>query len=202
MDPLTLAAITGGFSAVKTAVQGVRSALQTADDVGAIAGQIDKLFTTHSEAAKRVQSAKKNKLPNNKWAKFLKFRLKDDSDDETSLANVAAAKLAEKQQEEEIKRLAIEINRRFGANTWSEILDAQEQAKKEKAERLKEEKKRKDEEAARRALNQKGLIEKILLETGKVIFVLSFVVAMIAAIVYMKENKPPPLKKPPYLSQN
>ena len=202
MDPLTLAAITGGFAAVKTAVQGVRSALQTADDVGAIAGQIDKLFTTHSEAAKRVQSAKKNKLPNNKWAKFLKFRLKDDSDDETSLANVAAAKLAEKQQEEEIKRLAIEINKRFGAGTWAEILEAQEQAKKEKAERLKEEKKRRKEAAAEKALKQKGLIERILLETSKAVLLLGFVAGIIVLLIYLKENRPPPLKTPPYLSQN
>ena len=202
MDPLTLAAITGGFAAVKTAVQGVRSALQTADDVGAIAGQIDRLFTTHSEASKRVQSAKKKKLPNNKWAKLLKFRLKDDSDDETSLANVAAAKLAEKQQEEEIKRLALEINKRFGAGTWAEILEAQEQAKKDKAERIKKQRKRKDEEAARRALNQKGLIEKILLETGKVILVLGFIVGMIATIIHLKENKSTSLKLPSHLRQN
>lgn len=202
MDPLTLAAITGGFAAVKTAVQGVRSALQTADDVGAIASQIDRLFTTHSEASKRVQSAKKNKLPKNKWAKILQFRLKDDSNDETSLANVAAAKLAQKQQEEEIRKLAIEINKRFGASTWDEILEAQAQAKKDKAERIKRQKKRRDEAAARKALNQKGLIEKILLETGKVIFVISFVAGMIATIVYVKENRPTSLKTPPYFLQD
>jgi hypothetical protein len=188
MDPLTLAAITGGFAAVKTAVQGVRSALQTADDVGAIASQIDRLFTTHSEASKRVQSAKKNKLPNNKFAKILKFRLKDDSNDETSLANVAAAKLAEKQQEEEIRKLAIEINRRFGASTWAEILEAQEEAKQKKAERIKRNKKRRDEEAARKSLNQKGLIEKIFLEFGKGIIVITLIGGMIATIVYLKKN--------------
>ena len=67
MDPLTLAAITGGFAAVKSAVQGVRTALNTAEDVGAIAGQIDRLFKTHGEAKKRIVSASKNKnLPNNK----------------------------------------------------------------------------------------------------------------------------------------
>ena len=71
MDPLTLAAITGGFTAVKTAVQGVRSALNTAEDVGAIAGQIDRLFKTQSEAKKRIDSAAKDKkLKNNKWAKL------------------------------------------------------------------------------------------------------------------------------------
>ena len=61
MDPLTLAAITGGFAAVKTAVKGVRTALNTADDVGAIAGQIERLFKTHGEAKKRIVSASKNK---------------------------------------------------------------------------------------------------------------------------------------------
>ena len=142
MDPLTLAAITGGFAAVKSAVQGVRTALNTAEDVGAIAGQIDRLFKTHSEAKKRIDSAAKDKkLKNNKWAKFVKFRLKDDGDDETSLANVAAAKLAQKQQEEDIKRLSIEINKRFGAGTWDEVLEEQQKRIEERTERIKKEKK-------------------------------------------------------------
>ena len=99
MDPITLAAITGGFAAVKSAVSGVRSALESADDVGAIAGHLDRLFATHSAAKKRVRDARKNKnLKNNKWAKLLKLRIGGDDADETSLANVAAAKLAEKQK--------------------------------------------------------------------------------------------------------
>ena len=61
------------------------------------------------------------------------------------MANVAAAKLAEKQQEEDIRRLAIEINKRFGADTWDEILDAQKVA-------IAEQKKRKEEEAQEKSL--------------------------------------------------
>ena len=169
MDPLTLAAITGGFAAVKSAVQGVRTALNTAEDVGAIAGQIDRLFKTHSEAKKRIDSAAKDKkLKNNKWAKFVKFRLKDDSDDETSLANVAAAKLAQKQQEEDIKRLSIEINKRFGAGTWDEVLEEQQ---------LK---------AERKALQQRDLWQTILIESGKIIAVGLFIAGMVAFIWYNK----------------
>lgn len=183
MDPLTLAAITGGFAAVKSAVQGVRTALNTADDVGAIAGQIERLFKTHGEAKKRIVSASKNKnLPNNKWAKFVRFKLKDDGDDETSLANVAAAKLAEKQQEEDIRRLAIEINKRFGADTWDEILDAQKVA-------IAEQKKRKEEEAQEKAyavLQQKSLIQRIFIEFGKWIAVGLFVAGMVAFIWHNK----------------
>ncbi len=44
MDPLTLAAVTGGFAAVKSAISGVRSALESADDVSSIATHIDMLF--------------------------------------------------------------------------------------------------------------------------------------------------------------
>ena len=95
MDPITLAAVTGGFAAVKSAISGVRSALESADDVSSIAGHIDTLFRTHGAAKKRIKEAEKKGLPKNKWAKFIKLTLKSDDNDETSLANVAAAKLAE-----------------------------------------------------------------------------------------------------------
>ena len=187
MDPLTLAAITGGFAAVKSAVQGVRSALNTAEDVGAIAGQIDRLFKTHGEAKKRIQSASKDKtLKNNKWAKFVKFKLKDDGDDETSLANVAAAKLAQKQQEEDIKRLSIEINKRFGMGTWDEILDEQKRLISERQERIKKQKKEQQLKAERKALQQRDLWQTILIESGKLIGIGLFIAGMIAFIWYNK----------------
>ena len=126
MDPVTLAAVTGGFAAVKSAISGVRSALESADDVSAIASHIDTLFKTHGAAKKRIKEAQ-NKKPTPAWQKLIKFRLGEDND-ETSLANITAAKLAEKQQEEDIRRLSIQINKRFGANTWDEILEAQKEA--------------------------------------------------------------------------
>jgi len=189
MDPITLAAITGGFAAVKSAVSGVRTALATADDVGAIAGHLDKLFTTHNAAKRRVKDARKNKnLKNNKWAKFLKLRIGGDDSDETSLANVAAAKLAEKQHDEEIKKLSIEINRRFGAGTWDEILEEQKKLIEEKKERIRKAKEKKKEEELQRALGKKALWEKILIESVKIIGVSLFLIGMIALLVYLKES--------------
>ena len=189
MDPITLAAITGGFAAVKSAVSGVRTALESADDVNAIAGHLDKLFTTHSAAKRRVKDARKNKnLKNNKWAKFLKLRIGGDDSDETSLANVAAAKLAEKQHDEEIKKLSIEINRRFGAGTWDEILEEQKKLIEEKKERLKKAREKKKEEELQRALGQKALWEKILIESVKIVGVGLFVIGMIVFVIYLKES--------------
>ena len=182
MDPLTLAAVTGGFAAVKSAISGVRSALESADDVGAIAGHIDTLFRTHGAAKKRIKEAEKNKLPKNKWAKFVKLTLKSDDNDETSLANVAAAKLAEKQQEEDIRKLSLQIDKRFGPGTWGEILEAQEQAKIERKKRLK----REAEERAEAKLQGRTFWQKVLIETGKVIFVILFIAGMIAFIWHNK----------------
>jgi len=182
MDPLTLAAVTGGFAAVKSAISGVRSALESADDVGAIAGHIDTLFRTHGAAKKRIKEAEKNKLPKNKWAKFVKLTLKSDDNDETSLANVAAAKLAEKQQEEDIRKLSLQIDKRFGPGTWGEILEAQEQAKVERKKRLK----REAEERAEAKLQGRTFWQKVLIETGKVIFVILFIAGMIAFIWHNK----------------
>ena len=182
MDPITLAAVTGGFAAVKSAISGVRSALESADDVGAIAGHIDTLFRTHGAAKKRIKEAEKKGLPKNKWAKFIKLTLKNDDYDETSLANVAAAKLAEKQQEEDIRRLSIQIDKRFGPGTWGEILEAQEQAKIERKKRLKKE----AEERAEASLQAKSFWHKLLIETVKVVGIIGFVAGMIAFIWHHK----------------
>tara|TARA_Y100000593_G_scaffold86955_1_gene166616 strand:+ start:1356 stop:1922 length:567 start_codon:yes stop_codon:yes gene_type:complete len=188
MDPLTLAAVTGGFAAVKSAISGVRSALESADDVSAIAGHIDTLFKTQGAAKKRIESAAKNKeLKNNKWAKFVKFKLKDDGDDETSLANVAAAKLAEIQAAEDIRRLSFEINKRFGPNTWQEILDLQQKRIEDRKRQALEIRKKKEELRERRALGQKALWQKILIEFGKILLVMAFIAGGILLLMHVKK---------------
>ena len=181
MDPLTLAAVTGGFAAVKSAISGVRSALESADDVSAIATHIDTLFKTHGAAKRKIKEAQK-KPPPSKWSKLIKFRLGDGDDDETSLANITAAKLAEKQQEEDIRKLAIEINKRFGADTWDEILEAQEQAVIKRKERLKKE----AEMRAEAKLQAKSFWEKFFIEVLKVVGVIIFVAGMILFIWHNK----------------
>ena len=183
MDPVTLAAVTGGFAAVKSAISGVRSALESADDVSAIASHIDTLFKTHGAAKKRIKEAQ-NKKPTPAWQKLIKFRLGEDND-ETSLANITAAKLAEKQQEEDIRRLSIQINKRFGANTWDEILEAQKEAVIKQRKRRKEEAERRE----REKLEAKGFWQKLVIEFGKFIVVGAFVGIMIMVLVYIKANK-------------
>tara|TARA_Y100001963_G_scaffold124205_1_gene174837 strand:- start:2043 stop:2606 length:564 start_codon:yes stop_codon:yes gene_type:complete len=187
MDPITLAAITGGFAAVKTAVEGVRSVLSTTEDISQIASHIDNVFSTHREAKKRVNAAQNNKLKGNKWAKFIKLTLKDDSDDETAIANVAAAKLAEKQHEEDILKLSREIDKRFGVGTWAEILDEQKVLIEKKKERIKKRKKEQQEEAERKALGQKALWQKILIEFGKILLVIAFILGGIVLLMYVKK---------------
>ena len=181
MDPLTLAAVTGGFAAVKSAISGVRGALESANDVGAIASHIDTLFKTHSASKRRIKEAQ-NKPPPSKWAKIIKFRLGDADDDETSLANITAAKLAEKQQEEEIANLAKQINRRFGGGTWDEILEAQEEAILKRKKRLKEE----SEKRVEAKLQAKSFWENFFIEVLKVVGVIIFIAGMIAVIWHNK----------------
>ena len=132
----------------------------------------------------RNVSKKLKKKPPPAWQKLIKFRLGED-DDETSLANITAAKLAEKQQEEDIKRLSIQINKRFGANTWDEILEAQKEA-------VIKQRKRRKEEAERRAeekLHAKTFWQKFFIESGKFIVVGIFIACMIMLLLYLKANK-------------
>lgn len=183
MDPLTLAAVTGGFAAVKSAISGVRSALESADDVSAIATHIDTLFKTHGAAKKRINEAQ-NKKPPSAWQKLIKFRLGED-DDETSLANIAAAKLAEKQQEEDIRKLSIQINRRFGPDTWNEILEAQKEAVIKQRERRKEE----AEKRAKAKLEAKSFWEKFFIELLKAVGLILFLGGVVFVLWHIKSNR-------------
>lgn len=180
MDPITLAAVTGGFAAVKSAISGVRSALESADDVSAIAGHIDTLFRTHGAAKKRIKEAQQKKKLT-AWQKLIKFRL-GESDDETSLANITAAKLAQKQQEEDIRKLSIQINKRFGPDTWDEILEEQKEA----VIKRKARKKKEAEERAEAKLQAKSFWHVLFIETVKIVGIIGFVAGMIAFIWHHK----------------
>ena len=86
----------------KTAVDGIKSALNTANDVSDIAQQLDALF----QAEDQVQKAR------NKKAGFENFST------ESVAQEVIDAKLAK----EKMQEIATMINMRLGPNTWSEIL--------------------------------------------------------------------------------
>jgi len=92
-----------GIALVKSAVDGIKSAIGTANDIGEIAGHIDNLFLGEQQAQKaRNKKAGASQFSVNTVAK------------ETIDAKIAA---------EQLQEVANMVNLRFGPNTWKEILE-------------------------------------------------------------------------------
>jgi len=94
-----------GISLVKAAVDGIKSTINTANDIGDIAGYIDKLF----EGEKQVQQdrAKKSGI---------------SMSDQFSVSSVARETVNAKIAAEKLQEVATMIDMRFGHGTWKGIL--------------------------------------------------------------------------------
>ena len=104
MEPISTAL--AGIALVKSAVDGIKSAIGTANDVGAIAGQIDALFT----GQKQVNEARNKKSG---------VGLTDQFGVESVAREMIDAKLAA----EKLQEVATMVNMRFGPDTWKNILE-------------------------------------------------------------------------------
>ena len=104
MEPISTAL--AGIALVKSAVDGIKSAIGTANDVGAIAGQIDALFT----GQKQVNEARNKKSG---------VGLTDQFGVESVAREMIDAKLAA----EKLQEVATLVNMRFGPDTWKNILE-------------------------------------------------------------------------------
>lgn len=145
-----------GIALVKGAVDGIKSIINTANDVSDIAGYVDKLF----EGEKQVQQ-KRNK--------------KSGMDNFGGIGGVASEVIDARLAKEKMQEMATLIDMRFGHGTWKSIVD-------ERARRLQEEKAKAME--ARRIQIQKAkeieeLFQNILLVTAiLVVLIIAVVVAI------------------------
>ena len=104
MEPISTAL--AGIALVKSAVDGIKSAIGTANDIGDIAGQIDALFT----GQKQVNEARNKKSG---------VGIKDQFGVESVAREVIDAKIAA----EKLQEVATMVNMRFGPDTWKNILE-------------------------------------------------------------------------------
>ena len=114
---MVVAETLAGIALVNSAVKGIRSAIGTAQDVSAIAGDIDKLFA----GASQVKKKKKPSPILVKWDLALKSKLGDNAD-KFSIGNVARDHIERKMAEESMDQMRTLINRRFGLGCWEDIL--------------------------------------------------------------------------------
>jgi len=128
---MPVAEILAGIALVKSSVDFIKSNIQTAQDIGEIAGAIDGLFKGTEEVQK-----KRNKKSG--------VGLRDQFGVQSVAQEMIDAKLAEEKMQE-MRNL---VDMRFGPGTWQGILDERQKriAEAKEAQRLARIQKRKEEE--------------------------------------------------------
>ena len=142
-----------GIALVKGAVDGIKSIINTANDVSDIASYVDKLF----EGEKQVQQ-KRNK--------------KSGMDNFGGIGGVASEVIDARLAKEKMQEVATLIDMRFGHGTWKSIVD-------ERARRLQEEK-AKAMEARRIQIQKAKELEELF---QNILLVIAIVVVLIIAVI-------------------
>jgi len=155
MEPISTAL--AGIALVKASVDGIKSALNTAKDIGTIANDIDALLNGQAQ----VQAASNKKAG---------VGLADQFGIKSVAQEMIDAKLAA-EQIAEVRRL---VDHRFGAGTWQSILD-------ERAKRIREAKEAQAEARRIAQLHHDEMLENI--KIGIAIFLLAAVVVGLFIVV-------------------
>lgn len=143
-----------GIALVKSAVDGIKSAIGTANDIGDIAGHIDNLFRGEQE----VQKERNRKSGS---------RIVDQFGVDTVAKEVINARIAQ----EKMQEIATMVDMRFGPGTWRGIVD-------ERARRIQEAK-----EAAAKARKEEMIRKQEMLDNLKTALVLGVAVAAGVAFI-------------------
>ena len=144
-----------GIALVKSAVDGIKSAIGTAQDIGDIAGHIDNLFEGESQTQRaRNKKSGVNQFSVNSVAK------------ETIDAKIAAEKLYE---------VSVMVDQRFGHGTWAGIVT-------ERAKRIQEAKEAALVARKEKAIKQEETMETLKM-TAIVLGVISMIVAAVIGMV-------------------
>ena len=146
-----------GIALVKSAVDGIKSAIGTAKDVGEIAGHIDNLLTGEKQV--QQQRARKSGV---------------GLGDQFGIKSVAQEVIDARLAQEQVQQMRTMIDMRFGPCTWQSIVDERarriQQAK--EAERVARIKARREQEEFMENLKQSVLVSLVLTIAGGLIFAL------------------------------
>ncbi len=145
-----------GIALVKSAVDGIKSAIGTAKDISEIAGHIDNLF----EGEKQVQQKRAKKSGTGLTDQF-------------GIQNVAQEMIDAKIAQEKMQEIATMVNLRFGPDTWRSIVD-------ERAKRIQEAK-----EAAAKARREAQLAHEEMMDNIKMTGLVSMVVGTALGLIFL-----------------
>ena len=113
---MVVAETLAGLALVNSAVKGIKSVINTCQDVSQIADQIASVITGTKEV-----HAKSHPIAS-KWDNFIGKKLRASAD-KFSLGTIAKETIAEKQAQEQLQLVRRMINKRFGPDTWDEIVE-------------------------------------------------------------------------------
>ena len=145
-----------GIALVKSAVEGIKSAIGTANDVGEIAGHIDNLLT--GEKQTQQQRAKKSGT---------------SIGDQFGIKSVAQEIIDARLAQEQVNEMRTLVDMRFGPGTWQSIVD-------ERARRIQEAK-----EAERKAQIEKRKKHDELVEIGQVALLVVGLVFVVGFVLWL-----------------
>ena len=160
MEPISAAL--AGFALFKTAVDGIKTAIGTANDVSDIAGYLDNLF----EGEKQVQQERSKKSG---------MGLGDQFGVKTVAAEIINAKLAQ----EQMREIATMVDLRFGHGTWKSIVD-------ERARRIQAAKEAEAEAKRKKLQEQKKFddtVNQVVMAGAVILMTLLFVVLMFKVLL-------------------
>lgn len=151
-----------GISLIKASVDFIKSNIDTAKDIGEIAGAVDGLFRGQEEI-------------NKKRSKNAGMGMADQFGIKTVAQEVIDAKIAQEKMQE-MKNM---INMRFGPNTWQEIVDMRAKRIQEERELVAAAKRKKRQEAKEREeMFKQFMIVASVIGTALVLFVFLFTVIL------------------------
>lgn len=149
-----------GIALVKSAVDGIKSTINTANDIGDIAKYVDNLL----EGEKQVQQQRSKKSGNSLGDQF-------------GIQSVAQEMIDAKLAQEKVQEMRQLVDMRFGHGTWQSILD-------ERAKRIREAK-----EAAAQARREAIQRQEEIMETVKIAAGMAVVVAIsVGLFIFLLTN--------------
>tara|TARA_Y100000361_G_C11133178_1_gene330285 strand:- start:536 stop:1126 length:591 start_codon:yes stop_codon:yes gene_type:complete len=180
VDPITIGAAIGACKA----------AVGTAKSIQELSHSLQDLWTAETDYQSNKSKKKEPVKATSRMQQIIRRRAREDEDaygDDTSIANVATAVLAEKENKLALEELAIEIDKKWGKGTWEQIrferakrIKARHEAKREAA--LKAQQKKEHDDA---------MLKKILVEGGKAVLLIVFVLGLGYALIWAKDRDKP-----------
>ena len=177
MDPITIGAAIGACKA----------AVGTAKSIQELSHSLQDLWTAETDYQSNKSKKKEPVKATSRMQQIIRRRAREDEDaygDDTSIANVATAVLAEKENQMALEELAIEIDKKWGKGTWEKIrlerakrLKARHEAKREAA--LKAQQKKEHDDA---------MLKKVLIEGGKAVLLIAFVLGLVYTLMWAKDR--------------